>query len=42
MVVSINPITVEWRWVALTRGLIRDVPMMAESLHTNMANTVVA
>ena len=42
MVVSINPITAELWWVALTRGLIRGVPMMAESQHTNMANTVVA
>ena len=35
MVVGINPVTVEWWWVALTRGLIRGVSMMAESLHTN-------
>ena len=35
MVVGINPVTVEWWWVALTRGFIRDVPVMAKSLHTN-------
>ena len=27
--------TVEWLLVALTHGLIRGVPMVAESLHTN-------
>ena len=37
MMVGINPVTVEWRWVALTSGLIRGVPMMAESLHNGMA-----
>ena len=35
MVVGINPATVEWWWVAVTRGLIRGVPMMAEYLYTN-------
>ena len=34
MVVGIYPVTVVWWMVALTRGLIRGVPMMAESLHT--------
>ena len=33
--VGINHVTVECWFVALTRGLIRVVPMMAESLHTN-------
>ena len=31
MVVGINPVIVEWWWGTLTRGLIRGVPMMAES-----------
>ena len=35
MVVGINPVTVEWWWVAVTRGLKRGVLMMAESPHTN-------
>ena len=34
MVQGINPVTVEWWWVALTRGLIRGVSMTG-SLHTN-------